>query len=161
MNDPGEVGRRHPARLPLFEKDNLAQIVFVTVCTKERKRVLSSADAVAAILAGWREADHWLVGRYVVMPEHIHLFCAPARLDTLPLKRWVAFWKSRASGRWPRREEHPLWQQDCWDTQLRRSESYSQKWEYVRNNPVRHGYVAQPEEWRYQGELNVLQWHDP
>jgi hypothetical protein len=28
------------------------------------------------------------------------------------------------------------------------------------NNPVRHGYVAHAEDWPYQGELNVLQWHD-
>src|SRR5256885_6005252 len=35
------------------------------------------ADAVAAILNAWKTADHWLVGRYVIMPDHIHLFCAP------------------------------------------------------------------------------------
>ena len=28
-----------------------------------------------------------------------------------------------------------LFQRDCWDRQLRTGESYSQKWEYVRNNP--------------------------
>jgi hypothetical protein len=30
----------------------------------------------------------------------------------------------------------------------------------VVNNPVRHGYVAHGEDWPYQGELNVLLWHD-
>ena len=39
-----------------------------------------------------------------------------------------------------------------------RSESYGDKWEYVRSNPVRHGYIADADDWPYQGELNVLRW---
>ena len=54
----------------------------------------------------------------------------------------------------------PLFQRECWDTQLRRWESYAQKWEYVRNNPVRKGFVTIAEDWPYQGEMNVLEWHD-
>jgi len=61
---------------------------------------------------------------------------------------------------WPRRNQVPIWQRDYWDRQLRRYESYGQKWNYVVNNPVRHGYVVHAEDWRFQGELNVLSWHD-
>jgi REP element-mobilizing transposase RayT len=61
-----------------------------------------------------------------------------------------------ASAKWP----DPLWEQDCWDTQLRRGENYSAKWEYVRRNPVRAGLCARPEEWPFQGEMKVLRWHD-
>jgi putative transposase len=39
---------------------------------------------------------------------------------------------------------------------MRSSESYSQKWEYVRNNPVRAGLVAEPEAWPFQGEIAEL-----
>ncbi|PYJ59756.1 MAG: hypothetical protein DME74_11770 [Verrucomicrobia bacterium] len=52
------------------------------------------------------------------------------------------------------------WQRDFWDRQLRRGESYAEKWKYVENNPVRHGHVQRAEDWLYQGELNVLHWHD-
>jgi hypothetical protein len=55
----------------------------------------------------------------------------------------------------------PIWQMDCWDTQLRAGQSYGAKWDYVRNNAVRHGLVARAEDWPYQGELNILPWHDP
>ena len=37
-------------------------------------------------------------------------------------------------------------------------ESYDDKWEYVRNNPVRHGYATKADDWPYQGELNELRW---
>jgi REP element-mobilizing transposase RayT len=54
----------------------------------------------------------------------------------------------------------PIWQVDFWDTQLRKSENYGSKCEYVKNNPVRAGLVTNANEWPYQGEINVLQWHD-
>ena len=47
-----------------------------------------------------------------------------------------------------------------WDRQLRRADSHAAKWEYVRNNPVRHGHVENLDDWPYQGELNILEWHD-
>ncbi len=111
-------------------------------------------------MAAWSAADHWVVGRYVVMPDHIHLFCAPARQEALELKRWVHFWKSYASRHWPAPSEHPIWQTDFWDSQLRSADSYEGKWEYVWNNPVRHGLVvrgAQPgqtERW-FQRKVNA------
>ena len=53
-----------------------------------------------------------------------------------------------------------LFQRECWDTQLRKGDSYAVKWEYVRNNPVRRGLVDNVDAWPYQGEMNVLEWHD-
>jgi putative transposase len=92
------------------------------------------------------------------MPEHLHLFCAPAGHETLPLQNWMAFWKSYAARRWPAPADTPVWQRHFWDKQLRRSESYDQKWQYVVENPVRARLVEKPEDWPYQGELNVLRW---
>ena len=153
--------RKHPVHWPAYERDNLSIIIFVTVCAEKRRKILADAASVEVILDAWRAADHWLVGRYIVLPDHIHLFCARGRRDALPVKNWVAFWKSKASNRWPFPNEQPIWQVDCWDTQLRVGQSYSEKWEYVRNNAVRHGLVTRAEDWPYQGELNVLPWHDP
>jgi hypothetical protein len=39
---------------------------------------------------------------------------------------------------------------------LRGDESYTEKWEYVKANPVRAGLVREPEDWPYQGVLNTL-----
>ncbi|MFB3881745.1 MAG: hypothetical protein ACE149_10800 [Armatimonadota bacterium] len=41
---------------------------------------------------------------------------------------------------------------------LRSGESYGQKWEYVRMNPVRAGLVANPDDWPYQGEIVQIDW---
>ena len=41
---------------------------------------------------------------------------------------------------------------------LRRDESYTDKWEYIRENPVRAGLVKDSDDWPYQGSLNDLYW---
>ena len=49
--------------------------------------------------------------------------------------------------------QKPHWQEGFFDHVLRNEESYSEKWDCVRLNPVRAGYCAAPEEWAYQGEI--------
>jgi len=122
--------------------------------------LLANKRAAGLIITAWQAANFWRVGRYVIMPDHIHLFCAPNTFPPQPLKNWVSFWRNHVTRAWPHRNQTPIWQRDYWDRQLRRHESYAQKWKYVVNNPVRHGYVAHAEYWHFQGELNVLSWHD-
>jgi putative transposase len=151
--------KRHaPAHPPIVQSWDRPVIVFLTICTEKRKPILANRGAMELLLEAWRKADQWRVGRFVIMTDHIHLFCTPARLDSCDLQTWVQFWKSIASKRWPRREELPLWQKDFWDRQLRTGDSYGDKWEYVRHNPVRRGLAARAEDWPYQGELNHLPW---
>ena len=149
--------RRHPIHLAPLEAHNRSIIIFVTTCTAKRRQILASDSTHDAIVTAWCAASRWLVGRYVIMPDPIHLFCAPNGLDAPSLERWMRFWKSLVT----RSMSEPsgvLWQRHHWDRQLRSGESYGDKWEYVRSNPVRHGLVADADEWPYQGELNVLRW---
>ena len=91
------------------------------------------------------------------MPEHLHFFCSPVD-DATPFKKWMEYWRSAVTRVWPVPEEKPLWQREFWDRQLRDDESYGEKWDYVRDNPVRAELVKQSDEWAFQGELNVLPW---
>lgn len=135
-------------------------ILFVTATTHERRPILARDRAHELLLRGWKHAASWIVGPYVILPDHLHLFCAP-RDPEMPFRSWVRFWKSWVSRRWPWPDEQPIWQDDVWDRQLRRGEDFAAKWDYVRGNPVRHGLVNTPEEWPYAGEIDVLHWHDP
>ena len=49
-----------------------------------------------------------------------------------------------------------IWQSEFFDHVLRSSESYSQKWDYVRENPVRAGLVTDADAWPYQGVIEDL-----
>jgi REP element-mobilizing transposase RayT len=148
--------RKHPVHQPDLERFNESSVVFLTVCTKNRKRVLAMPDVLPLLCQSWHEARSWMVGRFIVMPDHLHLFCTPAESVGRSLDQWVRYWKTLASRRWPRPEQQPIWQLDFWDTQLRAGWHYDEKWEYVRQNPVRAGLVTEAAAWPYQGELNKL-----
>jgi len=51
------------------------------------------------------------------------------------------------------RAKRQIWEEGSFDHILRSDESYSQKWNYVRENPVRAGLVKSAEDWPYQGEI--------
>jgi putative transposase len=150
--------RRHPIHLAARERGGQAVLCFITVCTRDRKPLLANPQVHALLREIWSQQMTFLVGRYVLMPDHLHLFCAPATFPAEPLDRWMVFWKTQSSLRWPTRVTGKIWQRDFWDTELRHSESYASKWEYVRQNPVRAGLASRAEDWSYQGEIGSL--HD-
>jgi putative transposase len=49
-----------------------------------------------------------------------------------------------------------LWQREFFDHVPRSNESYGEKWNYVRANPVRAGLVSAAEEWKYASEIETL-----
>ncbi len=50
----------------------------------------------------------------------------------------------------------PIWQKEYFDHLLRLEESYLQKLEYVKQNPVRKGLIQRVEDWKWQGEIYDL-----
>jgi len=158
--NPSNAVRSRPAHPVPVENSNQSVLIFLTICTAERRSILATQIMHDRLTDAWGRAENWLVGRYVLLPDHVHLFCAPGSIPMYPLGRWVAYWKRLVTQSSPELQPGPLWQQNFWDTQLRRRESYSAKWEYVRGNPVRHGLVSRAEDWPWQGELNQIMWHD-
>ncbi len=168
--------RHHPSRKSVKEYyDGRPIILYVTAVTYKRMCVLANDDAHESLKKAWNEADNWLVGRYNIMPDHTHFFCAPGRWPCPSFHNWMRYWKSLSAKHfWQTptgqkalpymKEENDrnarLWQRDCWDRQLRNGESYEEKWNYVRNNPVRANLVKKAEDWPYQGEMHKLRWWD-
>jgi REP element-mobilizing transposase RayT len=106
-----------------------------------------------------REAHGWLIGRFVIMPDHVHFFAASVPEKARTLSQFVRYWK-RQTGIEIRRSRFPsfAWQTEFFDHVMRSEESYADKWEYVRLNPVRARLVADATQWPYQGEINPLAW---
>jgi len=89
------------------------------------------------------------------MPDHIHCF---VRVDgAIRLGLWVRGLKRALSAAMNSsgRDGYPgrIWQPGFFDHVLRNSDSYGEKWRYVRDNPVRAGLVRGWDEWPYQGEI--------
>src|SRR5437868_12916238 len=59
-----EPGRKHPTHHPFVERHNEPIIIFLTVCSKDRKRIFASQDVRVALENVWSDAKTWLVGQY-------------------------------------------------------------------------------------------------
>jgi len=101
--------------------------------------------------------DHgskYLLHAAVVMPEHVHLLLSPLRDaagDVFPLQQILQSIKgasahsiNNASGR-----QGPVWEEESFDHLLRSYESLEEKFEYIRQNPVRRKLVRRPEDYRW------------
>jgi REP element-mobilizing transposase RayT len=91
------------------------------------------------------------LGRYVIMPDHLHFFIRGDQ--TFVLGDWIKGLKRTMSEAFPTEQPPSLWQPGFFDHLLRNDESYAQKWDYVRENPVRAGLVKLAYDWPYQGEI--------
>jgi len=136
-------------------------IYFVTTCTNDREPRLACEVASSVLEHEWRDAQlrhGWAIGRFVVMPDHVHFFCAPGH-DSKPLSDFMKLWKEWTSKKINKALglTNSLWQEEFFDHLLRSNESYSAKWDYVRNNPVRAGFVLNADDWPWQGEIERLQ----
>jgi putative transposase len=137
-------------------------IFFIATCTSNRRAVLANPQLHEICREVWWNAEKlygWLVGRYVLMPDHVHFFCAPQR-DDCPLNVFAGKWKEWTAKYAKRRLglAMPLWQEEFFDHVLRSAESYEEKWNYVRQNPVRAKLVASSDEWPYQGKIRELRY---
>ena len=134
-------------------------VYFVTICVPDRRPVLTTGDRPMMLRAVLREAataDGWCVGRYVLMPDHLHFFCVPTS-HHCGLSGFVGRFKAVSTRRaWTEGLKGALWQKEFFDHLLRSDESYDQKWDYVRRNPVRAGLSAEPDDWPHEGELAIL-----
>jgi putative transposase len=135
-------------------------IYFITTCTFKRRPVLTRGGVANILIDEWRDAHKrhgWAIGRYVIMPDHVHFFCS-AESNAKSLPAFMQAWKQWTSKRIAREVKlsGQIWQEEFFDHILRSSESYGRKWDYVRENPVRTKLVANSEQWSWQGEIEAL-----
>ena len=141
-----------PPRLGLIYVDQ--PLYFVTFCTLHRRALLANTEVHTKFRIYCTRAVEYNVGvgRYVIMPNHVHLFVRGAAEFELGI--WVRGLKRAVEAAVPGGDK--IWQAGFFDHILRSDESYSEKWNYIFENPVRAGLVSHPEEWPYQGEVVVI-----
>lgn len=103
------------------------------------------------------------VGRYVIMPDHVHFFAAPGE-KAKPLGPFVGRWKEWTAKTLDAADRPLLRRHRFFDHVLRSRSTYAEKWEYVRLNPVRAGLVDVPEDWPFAGHVHfddpISSWPD-
>lgn len=142
--------KNYPPRLDRVFQNYDPPLYFVTFNTLYRKPLLARKEMFDAFTA-YAEKNLTrgrAVGRFVIMPDHVHLFVRIGRDSKLSdFVRLLKQTLTRAL------DAGDMWQPGFFDHLLRNSESYSEKWNYVRENPVRAGLVERGEDWPWQGEI--------
>ena len=157
-----------PRRLDLIYINQ--PLYFITFTTRDRRAIPSLDDGQLALQRYARcgsDKFNVALGRYVIMPDHVHLFVRGS--PTFTLSAWIGGLKRAMSVglKSPR-----LWQPGFFDhilkadsvaaelahdwQQLRSDDSYAEKWNYVRDNPVQAGLIKVADDWPYQGEIVVI-----
>jgi len=136
---------------------NLGQsnIVLLTITTEKRAPWLANGTAHCLLHETWSESKAWLVGDYLLMPDHFHAFCAARDLN-FTIEQWIAYWKRQF--RLKHGQEEWRFQSRGWHHRLRDGENHSQKWLYVQENPLRKGLVKRMEDWPFKGRVFDLMW---
>ena len=124
------------------------QVFFITICCKKRgsdqlTRGLTPKELIAsAKLRIERKVWHPFV--FLIMPDHVHLI-ARFGTESKGLVSEVRNWKS-----WTAKSLEIDWQRGFFDHRIRDERSFSEKHEYILQNPVRSGLVTKPEEWEWK-----------
>jgi putative transposase len=131
---------------------------FITCCTHRRQRLLANSTVHTSFVRFAQRAynQHGIsIGRYVIMPDHLHFFVTPG--ENTDLAPWIGTLK-RVVGQAVNLHgsAKPIWQRGFFDHVMRTAESYGQKWQYVSENPIRAGLVRPAEKWPYAGEIVAL-----
>ena len=146
--------QRKSSRLKHFDYSTNGKY-FVTVCTHEKKKLLSSIEYVGEGLCALPQIELTEIGKivdesikftnentegviiekYIIMPNHIHLLIelTAGGHGNPPLQDVVGKIKSYTTHKYGEK----LWQRSYHDHVIRNEESFQNIWDYVEANPAR------------------------
>ena len=143
-----EFPNRKRNRIPDFDYSE-PRVYFVTVCTENRKPLLSEIvgdDARIVPKPYGCIAEKYIrnvpkIEKYVIMPDHIHMLIrldggtmqvsSPAGRKDKSISSIVRSIKTLTT----KEIGEPIWQRSYYDHVIRNRQDYDEVWQYIENNP--------------------------
>jgi putative transposase len=136
---------------------------FFTLVTFNRKPLFDQPEKVAILRRVFSEEmarRPFFIDAIVIMPDHIHA------IWTLPLNdadysiRWRNIKRSftlaipqdqrpKVSDSRQRKQEQAIWQRRFWEHRIRDEQDFNRHVDYIHYNPVKHGKVPLPVDWKF------------
>ena len=99
----------------------------------------------------------WMVYVAVILPDHVHLLSQPLSrgeggfFDLAEIIHSVKSFSAQKISQ-HRGVKGTIWQDERYDRIVRDEGEFLEKWQYIRNNPLKEGLASQPEEysWLYE-----------
>ncbi len=132
---------------------------FFTVTLRDRRSCLLTehVDALWEAICAVKRQSPFRIDAVVVLPDHLHtLWTLPegdenysgrwraikVRFTRLLLKRGIGLERNP-------RGEYALWQRRFWEHVIRDDSDFARHADYIHYNPVKHGLVRRPIDWRW------------
>ncbi len=136
---------------------------FFTLVTEKRRPILAGAESVDVLRTAFRKVRQsrpFVIEAIVIMPDHLHCIWTlpPGDADFATRWRLIKTWFTkhcRSDLRGIRnasrqsRGEQAIWQHRLWEHVIRDEIDFEHHVDYIHYNPVKHGYVATPNEWQF------------
>ncbi|MBZ5569035.1 MAG: transposase [Acidobacteriia bacterium] len=125
---------------------------FVTTATWGHARLLQShrmARLLVDALYHYRSEHKYTLHDFVVMPDHLHALVTVGA--DIAIERAVQLIKGGFSYRASHEQQFQgeVWQRGFSEVRIFTPEAFLARQTYIRENPVRAGLVASPEQWEY------------
>lgn len=130
----------------------------VNLARAGRDALTAHADALRASFAEVLRERPVQIDALVVLPDHLHAVWTLPEGDQDFSTRWkrIKAGFTRSTGLSGARSlskelkgERGVWQRRFWEHRIRDQADFAAHVAYCWDNPVRHGYVARPEEWPF------------
>jgi putative transposase len=137
---------------------------FFTVVTFRRQPILclpESLDAMRDVITDVAQRHPFQADAWVVLPDHMHFVWTLPEGDSNYSVRWAIVKKELTkrlsssigtdNARTQSRQHHregTVWQRRFWEHQIRDEQDFRAHVDYIHFNPVKHGLVGSPNEWR-------------
>jgi putative transposase len=135
---------------------------YITIVTYERNPILLAN--IALLRESFRYAKSLFefdINEIVIMPDHLHMIIDVKIAREYP--KIISIFKRYFSKHCdPKYYQHvkqsksrevagykPLWQKRFYEHTIRDEKDYLEKVEYIRSNPVKHGYVENIHDWKF------------
>ena len=141
---------------------------FFTVVTHERRRYFENEGNVDRLREAFRhviEKKPISIDAIVILPDHLHTIWRLPDGDADYSLRWRLIKHFVAIGihsNTNHRGEKQIWQRRFWEHSIRNERDWHNHMDYIHYNPVKHGYVENPAEWKHGSFSTAVSkgWYD-
>jgi putative transposase len=133
---------------------------FFTVTLADRKSdlLVQHIDCLRSAFKTVKQKHPFEINAMVVMPDHLHCLWTLPQNDCDYSTRWALI-KANFSRAITKTElikttrlkkgERGIWQRRFWEHTIRDERDFYNHIEYIHNNPIKHGYVSNAQNWPY------------
>ncbi|MBV07718.1 MAG: transposase [Rubinisphaera sp.] len=138
---------------------------FFTAKTENNATIFNSENSIIQlkqVIQETRKRWPFEIPAIVVLPDHIHTIWELPRDDSNFSIRW-SWLKKELTKRYlkeggieqpislsrERNRRRGVWQRRYWEHVIKDEDDYEAHFDYIHWNPVKHGYVQCPSEWKY------------